>query len=83
MASYSTQFSNRYGLGFVGDFDIEETFRTMEKGEIAAITCEGYGFTHLYLDEEGNRKCGFPDFEDVVWYPYEGITDQTYKQFVQ
>jgi hypothetical protein len=68
---------------FWGDFDIDEVFDTMEPEEIVNIICEGYGFTHLYKDKDGNKKCGFRDLEDVVWVPYEEITDTTYKKFIR
>ena len=79
MADFSKQWCDRYDKnGIKPDFDIIEIANDLEKGHYTPIICEGFGFTAIARDEEGEILLAIPSetySEDntIVWKKYEDV----------
>ena len=76
MSSFSKQFIENSNLDLTWDFDLEEVFKTLEKGYYQPMICEGIGFTAAGVDNEGNRMVFIRDFENKdggEWIEYEKL----------
>ncbi len=83
MSDYSKQYCEKYGMGFKGDFDLDELFLQLKNGESMAVMCEGYGFTHIHKTDKGVKQVVFTnwaeDGDDYKFIDLDKITDKTYK----
>jgi hypothetical protein len=76
MASFSKQYIKNSNLDFKWDFDLEEIFNSLEKGYYYPALCEGFGFTAVGKDNDGNEMVFIRDFDNEdggEWIQYEEL----------
>ena len=57
------------------DFDIIEVAKELKIGYGLPYICEGFGFTYIAKNEEGDILLAFPDYVDELydWKTYEEV----------
>lgn len=84
MAEFSKQYCDRYDRTIPYDFDINVIFDQMKPGDNFPVICEGFGFTHLYINEIGTRQVIFTnwgeDGDDFKFVDYDKLDKNTYKK---
>ena len=72
MADFSKQYCEINDPEFPWDFDIEEISRDLKPGYYVNYICEGFGFTSIGKDTDGNIILYFPDedLEEGHWKDY-------------
>jgi hypothetical protein len=79
MASFSKQYVESQNLDMPWDFDLEETFSSLGKGFYQATICEGFRFSAVGVDNEGNRMVFIQDFESQdggEWIMYKSLLNR-------
>jgi len=80
MAEFSKQYCDLHDMGFPHDFDIVEVADGLQPEHYTAIICEGFGFTAIAKDADGNILLAIPtgaetndDGIEVTWKKYEEV----------
>ena len=78
MAEYSKQWceinDEINGLGY--DFDILEEANQLKPEHYVSLICEGFGFTAIGKDKDGNILLGVPTNEvpnEIIWKSYNEV----------
>jgi len=84
MAEYSKQYCDKYDPGFPHDFDLDELYDQLKPGQSMAVICEGYGFTHISISEEGVKQVVYTNYDesgdDFKFVDLDKIDNKTYKK---
>ena len=72
MAEFSKEYCDIWDPHFPHDFSIEKIAKHLIKGNYYPVICEGFSFSAIAKDENGNTLLGFKDYDDdtVVWQDY-------------
>lgn len=68
MAEFSKQWCDLYDPEMPHDFDIEVISQKLKPDYYQSFICEGFGFSAIGKDSEGNTILFFRDFEDGRTY---------------
>lgn len=75
MAEFSKQYVEIWDPGFPWDFDIEEIAKDLHNGNYYPIICEGFGFSAIAKDRNGQILIGTAEGdykrERYIWEHYE------------
>ena len=77
MAEFSKQYCEIWDPEFPWDFDIDKIAEELTPGHYYSTICEGFGFTAIAKEEDGNILLYFPDWEftgvanKAHWVEYE------------
>jgi hypothetical protein len=77
MADFSKQWCEINDPEMSWDFDIEEIANGLEPEYGLPYICEGFGFTYIAKDKEGNILLGFSDYDidRTEWKTYKEVID--------
>jgi hypothetical protein len=76
MADFSKQWCEKNDPDMPWDFDIDEIASRLTPEYGLPYICEGFGFTYIAKDKDGDLLLGFPD-----WYT-GGVRYKTYKEVI-
>lgn len=78
MAEFSKQWCDLNDPEMPYDFDIDEIAANLHPGHYIPYICEGFGFTAIGKDGDGNISLYFPDYDDEQeshWMDYKTFID--------
>jgi hypothetical protein len=84
MAEFSKQYVQNYMTEFEEwDFDIEEEFDKLQKGEFVSLICEGFGFVGIQKQLDGSKYFLYRDrkTDKIVEVAYNIADENTHKYF--
>lgn len=76
MAEFSKQYCELHDPEFPWDFDIMKEADQLDPDHYTPIICEGFGFTAIGKDKNGNILFGIPTNEtpgEIEWRSWEEI----------
>jgi hypothetical protein len=77
MAEFSKQWCELNDSDMPWDFDIEEVANKLTPEYCLPYICEGFGFTVVAKDKNGNIELGFPNYTTytIEWKTYKKVID--------
>ena len=79
MAEFSKQWCELNDSRMPWDFDILEEAKDLKPEHGFMCICEGFGFTYIAKNENGDIVLGFPDYNtDIIeWKTYNEVVNES------
>lgn len=85
MADFSKQYCDLQDPGFPWDFDILEEAKKLNNNQYISIICEGFGFSAIGKDENGEILLCFRNWEteESKWEKYENVVNPRFFKYLK